>query len=400
MHDVFDGHLLREFKGPDGKHLFSDRPDGNEARYVFSLCVDFFNPFGNKQAGKKNSIGIMSLVCLNLPPESRYKPENMFLSVVPGPHEPPLNELNHYLTPLVDDLLDFWNPGVWFSRTHNYPDGRLVRAALIALVSDLPAARKTAGFASHRHTYFCAICHCRRDVEGYGATDYASWTRRTNEECRRHANKHKNATSESDRQSAFDEAGIRWSELLRLPYFDPTQFVVVDSMHSLFLGLIREHCQSILGIRVDNKDDDDVALVIKFSTAPENATTAVKKSIRSIERLLSSRYPDGFDVLQKKLARLHLAALKSACDELKLVIPSRIPGFPAKPSRANYAVVLADWVGLHDYPTDSFTNFNIISGAGKRSDHHHFTRELAKWLHLTNSTKFGKTLRKSQRRLG
>ncbi|KJA14254.1 hypothetical protein HYPSUDRAFT_208847 [Hypholoma sublateritium FD-334 SS-4] len=31
----------------------------------------------------------------------RYKPENMFLAgVVPGPHEPPLTALNHYLTPL------------------------------------------------------------------------------------------------------------------------------------------------------------------------------------------------------------------------------------------------------------------------------------------------------------
>ncbi len=39
----------------------------------------------------------------------RYKPENMFLAgVVPEPHEPPLTALNHYLTPLVDELLTFW----------------------------------------------------------------------------------------------------------------------------------------------------------------------------------------------------------------------------------------------------------------------------------------------------
>ena len=41
----------------------------------FSLCVDYFNPLGNKQAGKKKSIGLISLVCLNLPPDMRYKPE-------------------------------------------------------------------------------------------------------------------------------------------------------------------------------------------------------------------------------------------------------------------------------------------------------------------------------------
>ena len=66
-----------------------------------------------KQAGKKKSIGIISLVCLNLPPDICYKPENMFLAgIVPGPNEPPLNTLSHYLRPLVEDLEQFWMPGV------------------------------------------------------------------------------------------------------------------------------------------------------------------------------------------------------------------------------------------------------------------------------------------------
>ncbi|KAF8220225.1 hypothetical protein L208DRAFT_1335077, partial [Tricholoma matsutake] len=38
-----------------------------------------------------------------------------------------------------------------------------------------------------------------------------------------------------------------WSELLWLPYYDPTWFLVVDPMHNLFLGLIKEHFQGILG---------------------------------------------------------------------------------------------------------------------------------------------------------
>ncbi|KDR67602.1 hypothetical protein GALMADRAFT_79680, partial [Galerina marginata CBS 339.88] len=105
MHDVVDGEYLRNFKGPDGK-LFSDATSG-EGRYVFTLCIDFFNPYTNKQAGKKASIGIISLACLNLPPEERYKPENIFLAgIIPGPKEPPLNALNHYLTLLINDLLD------------------------------------------------------------------------------------------------------------------------------------------------------------------------------------------------------------------------------------------------------------------------------------------------------
>ncbi|KDR82484.1 hypothetical protein GALMADRAFT_30935, partial [Galerina marginata CBS 339.88] len=105
MDDVIDGEYLRNFKGPDGKIFGTATTD--EERYAFTLCVDFFNPYTNKQAGKKASIGIISLACLNLPPEERYKPENIFLAgIIPGPKEPPLNALNHYLSLLVNDLLD------------------------------------------------------------------------------------------------------------------------------------------------------------------------------------------------------------------------------------------------------------------------------------------------------
>ncbi|EXX60018.1 hypothetical protein RirG_183740 [Rhizophagus irregularis DAOM 197198w] len=35
------------------------------------------------------------------------------------------------------------------------------------------------------------------------------------------------------------QTGVRWSELLRLPYFDPIMFTIVDPMHCLFLGIAR-----------------------------------------------------------------------------------------------------------------------------------------------------------------
>lgn len=109
MHDIFDGQFLHDFQDRDG-HQFGRQT--REGRYVFSLSINFFNPFTNKQAGKKVSFGVISVVCLNLPVSMRYKPENMFLAgVIPGPKEPPLT-LKQYLTPLVDELLVFWDPGV------------------------------------------------------------------------------------------------------------------------------------------------------------------------------------------------------------------------------------------------------------------------------------------------
>ena len=66
IHDIFDGEVLRNFRGPDGKHF---SVSGKEGHYIFSLYVNFFNPLSNKQAGKKMSVGLISLVCFNLPPK-------------------------------------------------------------------------------------------------------------------------------------------------------------------------------------------------------------------------------------------------------------------------------------------------------------------------------------------
>ena len=104
MRDIFDGEMLQNFKGPDGKHFGQEEDEG---RYVFSLSIDFFNPLSNKESWKKVSVGIISLVCLSLPPKIHYRAEGMCLvGIIPGPHEPPLTTLKHFLTPLVDD---FWS---------------------------------------------------------------------------------------------------------------------------------------------------------------------------------------------------------------------------------------------------------------------------------------------------
>jgi hypothetical protein len=113
--DIFDGHLVREFKGPDGIKHFSVPAQTGEGRYLFSLGFDGFNPLTNKQAGKKLTVGAFSLVCLNLPVEERYKPENMFLAgVIPGPKEPPRDLINSFWGPLVDSFLELWDTGVFF----------------------------------------------------------------------------------------------------------------------------------------------------------------------------------------------------------------------------------------------------------------------------------------------
>jgi hypothetical protein len=42
-------------------------------------------------------------------------------------------------------------------------------------------------------------------------------------------------------QKKANEHGYEWTELLRLPYFEPSRFVTVDPMHCLFLGTTASH---------------------------------------------------------------------------------------------------------------------------------------------------------------
>jgi len=200
--DIFDGDVLHNFKGPDGLHFSVGNGEG---RYVFSMCVDFFNPLGNKQAGKKKSIGLISLVCLNLPPELRYRPENMFLyGVVPSPREPPLACLNHYLHHLINELLEFWHTDVQFSHTQEH----FVQCALICVVCDLPVARKVNGFASLSHNQACAICHCTCCPNDLGDTFSCLWERQTEQHIRESSQHYFDAHDDQERVDTVQETGI------------------------------------------------------------------------------------------------------------------------------------------------------------------------------------------------
>ena len=73
---------------------------------IFALHVDFFNVNGMRICGASSSCGTITLSCVSLPDSLRHKPENLYLAgIIPGPNEPLLTELNHYIRPLVDDLV-------------------------------------------------------------------------------------------------------------------------------------------------------------------------------------------------------------------------------------------------------------------------------------------------------
>ena len=54
---------------------------------------------------------------------------------------------------------------------------------------------------------------------------------------REYAQRWLQCNNRKSRDTYFKEHGVRWSELLRLPYMDPIRFAVVDPIHCLFLGV-------------------------------------------------------------------------------------------------------------------------------------------------------------------
>lgn len=344
MSDIFDGKFLREFKGPDGERHFS--AGGPGGRYVFSLCLDNFNPHTNKQAGKKASVGMISMALLNLPPHLRYRPECMYLAgVIPGPNEPPLDAVNHYLEPLVDIFLKLWEPGITFSHTYKYPAGRLIICALIVVVSDLLGAKKVSGFASHHHEYFCSLCLSRRSTGGYSSTDYQSWVHRTNDDCRHWAAQYLAADNKDDRLAIFNQRGIRWSQLVRLPYFDMARCVAVDSMHNLFLGLLKEHFTNVLGIGATPANaPKPIALDIDVADLPASMDPKDKHAVQKLVAFLQGPVTDIFQgnidgsVRRLTTAQFRLKALEFVACQLCPEVPAGLH------SKKLYAKPLLLWV--------------------------------------------------------
>lgn len=60
---------------------------------------------------------------------------------------------------------------------------------------------------------------------------------RTHHETVRLAYEYLRLTNRKEREVFFKKFGVRWSEFVRLPYFDMIRMRVIDPMHNLLLGM-------------------------------------------------------------------------------------------------------------------------------------------------------------------
>lgn len=164
----------------------------------------------------------------------------VLIGLIPGPHEPSLH-LNSFLEPLVEELLKLWK-GIEMPTTEGK---QVIHAVLLCNSSDVPATRKVGGFVGHGALKGCSRClksfvtTTFGEKADYSGFDTESWPKRDLEQHKRKGMEWKHARTQVERLKIERECGVRFTELLRLPYFDCIRFSVVDPMHNTLLGTTR-----------------------------------------------------------------------------------------------------------------------------------------------------------------
>lgn len=254
MRDIWDGPAWQS-------HRAYHAESGN---LTFSFFVDWFNPYTNKIAGKKASVGNLMMCCLNLPPDLRYHAGYTFqIGLTPGPKEPSVTTINHVLEPLVDALEEAAN-GVIVS-TARSPGGRLVRARLLPNIGDTPGIRKACGAASHSARCFC--CFCKLKLADIECLDPDQYLPRTSEETTLASRSWSEATTKKLRATLVKQTGVRYSALHRLSYRDHVGDIVLGVMHNWFEGVLQHHLRRRFGIGVQPSKKEPAAAA-PATTAP------------------------------------------------------------------------------------------------------------------------------------
>ena len=272
---------------------------------LWSLSVDWFNPYLNKISGKSVSCGSIAMICVLLPPSLRIKPAFEYLNGI-NPHpEPPEDQINHFLRPVVDSLDASWKQGVWYSCTSQRPRGRRIYSGLVTNVSDLPGSRKVSGHGGHSHNCFCALCKLpKTDINNLAVE---TWQMKTKDELYGQAVAWRDAPSKAARKKLYKKTGVRWSELWRLSYWDPTKFVIIDGMHTIYLRIVQHQCRVVLGLDVVTEEND---------VAPEPDIDA------SVERQLDKLDGQLTKCTARELERFNKVVLWEACRRRSINLPN------------------------------------------------------------------------------
>lgn len=231
MSDVYDGQVWKDFLSDK----YSNFLQAKRCLGVM-LNVDFFQPYKHVAV----SYGVIYLAIMNLPRADRFKKENILIIGIIPPFEHEPDTLNTFLKPMVEELNEFWNPGVRLYTAESPKFKLLYKIALMCVACDVPAARKCCGFKGHAANYGCSRCK-KFFPGGVGCKDFSGFDRTTWPERSLHAhrltcNELQKCSTQTAKELLQTRTGVKYLVLIELTYFNPIRFTVIDPMHNLFLG--------------------------------------------------------------------------------------------------------------------------------------------------------------------
>jgi hypothetical protein len=201
MSDVWDGEQWTNYfflNSRTGKPWGSTNPRRNfpceypvpllaeDGTLVLSWNIDWLQPFKSMT----HSMGACYITVQNLPREERYKVENVIVvALLPGPSGTSRQQLQGVLRLMVAELKELLVGVACESAEHSALGSKRLRAFLLNIVCDTPAARQTAGFMSHAATVNCAYCtNCSARSNSLEDTGMpGTWDMRTDETQRHRA---------------------------------------------------------------------------------------------------------------------------------------------------------------------------------------------------------------------
>ncbi|KAI7967761.1 hypothetical protein MJO29_001038 [Puccinia striiformis f. sp. tritici] len=142
----------------------------------------------------------------------------------------------------TEDAVDDWNRTNQDLQDQGYTSdiqhaGRFVQVKLLCVYGDILATKKVVGYASHSATKFCSFCHAKQcDIHLLQLAK-----RRKKDKTISAAKDSKKADSVSAQEKILANTGVRWSELNRLTYWDPSRHVVLGVMHNWLEGILQGH---------------------------------------------------------------------------------------------------------------------------------------------------------------
>ncbi|KAJ7464924.1 hypothetical protein B0H11DRAFT_1922347 [Mycena galericulata] len=304
LRDVFDGSVIRSFKGPDGKRHFKEPDNPGEGRYLFSLGFDFFNPLTNNRtyAHPEGRLVSRCLCTRDVKRGKRGKRRKTRKKTQrkKDAEDRAEEEEHEEAERVAEQERDIDSVG------ENRVEGEVeepVSGSGVENEQNSVEAEEGAEGAGGRPTTGEGQEQGEKIMDpafeggegnrvGYNDYDINSWKLRTGSQCREWAERYRTAHTQQQAQGRFDKTGLRWTEFLRLPYFDLPTMLVIDSMHNLFLGLLKEHFRHILGFRstktAKKRADPDPVLDIIITPSADNLRPTKPTEIKSLEKALKA----------------------------------------------------------------------------------------------------------------